>query len=227
MEHESFGVIRVSRVSGNAALFQSPHTHQHFINVEVHHATHSRDLSHDNVYPTGRPLVSVYLSEAQWSTFVSSINMGSGVPCTVNMKRDGQVRFCEPPPETKSDAEIFVSEFKERIDSVSKDLSGLIAELSQRTSSSMRPMNKGELNDLLGRLKNVLANCGPNLGFVAKSFEEQVARRIAAAKSEVEAHALNLIMRKGLGNDDRLEQASEVQRLPSNTGQESSTSISE
>lgn len=75
-KHESFGNIQVTRPSGHAKLFQSPHRHQHFISIQIRHTELIRDLSRDWTFSSGLPLIEINMSEAQWAHFVSSAGIG-------------------------------------------------------------------------------------------------------------------------------------------------------
>lgn len=87
--HPAFGNITVHRSSvaggrhGGAVLFDSEIPHQETMTIRVQRATRKRDLNHDWIHGDGKSLLEVEMSMAQWASFVSSINSGSGVPCTI------------------------------------------------------------------------------------------------------------------------------------------------
>ena len=74
--HPAYGAIRVSRVSGNSYLFGSDFRHQYMIGVTIMSALKMRTSSREWHYADNE-LVTVYLSEAQWASFISSLNLGS------------------------------------------------------------------------------------------------------------------------------------------------------
>src|SRR5437868_8231795 len=87
-QHPAFGMIGASRVSHSppgAVLFDSDVQHQHYVVVRVRTAARRRDLNRDYLY-ADQQIVEVAMSEAQWASFVSSMNTGDGVPCTLTAR---------------------------------------------------------------------------------------------------------------------------------------------
>src|SRR5262245_60626587 len=80
--HPAYGQIGASRVSGQTFLYGTDFAHQNYIIIEISRSELHRGLSND--WPFGRDkLIELALSEAQWATFVSSLNCGQGVQCTL------------------------------------------------------------------------------------------------------------------------------------------------
>lgn len=80
--HPAFAQIAASRVNGSTVLYGSDFVHYAAIRIRIHTSTQYRSLAHDR-YHERENLVEVELSEAQWAHFISSLNMGSGSPCTL------------------------------------------------------------------------------------------------------------------------------------------------
>jgi len=83
--HPAWGLIGASRVSSSppgASLFDSDLRHQHYVTVRIKAAKRRRDLHRDWI-GGGKEYIEIAMSEAQWASFVSSMNTGDGVPCTV------------------------------------------------------------------------------------------------------------------------------------------------
>jgi hypothetical protein len=94
-EHPSFAVIGASRVSGRATLTGSPLRHNGYITIRISYAKEVVSHTHSSFFPHSRAsacIAEVALSEAQWAAFVSTLNVGSGVPCTVEYAKTGVVR---------------------------------------------------------------------------------------------------------------------------------------
>lgn len=86
--HPAYAQIGASRVSGQTFLYGSDFAHQHYITISIQASELHRGLSRD--WPVARQeYIEVALSEAQWATFVSTLNVGQGVQCTLNHK-DGK-----------------------------------------------------------------------------------------------------------------------------------------
>jgi hypothetical protein len=75
--HPAFGQIGASRVSGHIQLYDSDFHHNAYMTISIRRSELHRSLNRDWHY--GRDeLIEVALSEAQWATFVSAPNIGSG-----------------------------------------------------------------------------------------------------------------------------------------------------
>lgn len=188
--HPAFGVIGASRVNGQAYLFGSDFSHHGYVMIRVYEADLKRDLAHDWIHPKSlRPLIEVQLSESQWAAFVSTLNMGDGVPCTIDSV-GGVDRPALPAPPRRDDQ--FNRELVERLaraEQAVKDLGAAIG------ATSLSGKAKDELR---GKLLAVSNNLTPNVEFVAKSFGKHVERTIDRAKTEVNAYLTQAVMRAGI-----------------------------
>ena len=81
--HPAYSVLQLSRVSENAQLFDSEFQHQHFITMRIAPAEVTRRLSNNWIYSNSNSYIEVEMSEAQFATAISSLNNGSGTPCTL------------------------------------------------------------------------------------------------------------------------------------------------
>lgn len=189
IKHESFGNVQVSRVSGHASLFMSPHKHQHYITLSIHGASVRRDLSHDWAYSDHRlPMVEIAMSEAQWAHMVASAGMGSGTSCTIKKAFTENWKVMAEPPSTVTPRPTFSKEMRER------------GELAAQSLKQARDMIKvllaakkagvGDLTALDNALAHAYANITINLEFVMESAETAMDKLVEAAKTEVEAHQL-------------------------------------
>ena len=91
--HPAYAMIGASRVSqfgggGGARLFGSDFGHQHYVTISIRRASLGRSHQSEHAYGE-EELIEVALSEAQWATFVSSMNVGHGVQATLTRVRDG------------------------------------------------------------------------------------------------------------------------------------------
>lgn len=85
--HPSFGCIQVSRCSGTVSLFGSPIPHHdHYISVRIHMARRNVWSAGEGVSARGG-IIEIAMSEAQWAALLSSLNIGSGTPCTIMWQR--------------------------------------------------------------------------------------------------------------------------------------------
>lgn len=186
--HPSYGQIGASRVSGGAVLYGSDFVSQHYVTITISKSELHRGLNND--WPHSREeLISVALTEAQWATFVSSMNAGRGVQCT--LEHIG----CEPIPQIDKPTDRraqFASELKERFAEATTALNELRAEidaakLSEKAKDALR-----------SKLHSAERNITPNLKFVADQFDEHMEASTEKAKIEVASYIEAHIRRAGL-----------------------------
>lgn len=203
--HPAYAQIGAHRVSGGAYLYGSDFRHQHYITIQIHESTLHRQLSGDRAHPHRR-LIEVALSEAQWATFVSSLNQGSGVQCT--LKFTPEAGLVSPIIQTKDRKLQFSQEMTERFDlavHALKDLATLIDE---------SPLSGKKKEALKRQLQVAERNLAPNMEFVAERFDEHMERTVEKAKSEVNAYAQHALgglaqmaLRGGAGSEPLLLEA--------------------
>lgn len=185
-DHPAFGQIRASRVTTTGAgLYGSDFPHRSFLSITVTRSQLQRGLSHDR-YSAREQLIEVHLSEAQWATFISSLNLGEGVPCTLDWlpgePLPGIAPLVDKVAQFKAEASEDLTEAEARIDEA----------LALVRSGKLR---KGELESLLIQAKNHMTG---GVDFVAKTFGEHVETTVENARVEIEAYVTGAVQRAGL-----------------------------
>ena len=181
-EHPAYALIGASRVSSTpgGVLFGSDFRHQHYITITIRKANVRRGLNTD--WTSGQQhLIEVALSEAQWATFLSTLNMGDGVPCTLNWF-GGYIAGILPDLDRR---EQFRAE-------VNDNLSGALSAIDDvLASTNLRKADRD-------RLEHAKRELGGNLQFVAQQFDEHAEATVEKAKVEVEAYLNAAVQRAGL-----------------------------
>jgi len=186
--HPAYGQIRASRVSGHQNLYGSDFRHHGYITIVIARSKLRRSLSRDWEF-AGQELIDVSLSEAQWATFVSSLNCGGGTPCTINHIDRVSMPDLPDPPSRK---EQFDKELKETMARSAEVLGGLRQKiLDMKISEKMK-------KELISSVDSAGRSIGSNVNFVANSFSEHMEEQVEKAKCEVNAYASGLIQRAGL-----------------------------
>lgn len=192
--HPAFGQIHAARISSSApgqVLFDSDLRHQHTVRITVQRATRRRDLNHDWIHGSGLELIEVELSEAQWASFVSSMNT-SGVPCTIRAtETDHQVpglpydpRLARSMQEVKNSAVVIFGKIREARDAYEKAL------------ADKAPAK--ERNEKLRALHFAVENAGSNMTFAAKTLVEHTENVVQRARADIEAMVSAEATRLGL-----------------------------
>jgi hypothetical protein len=195
--HPAFGMISASRVShgggpgAGAVLFQSDIKHGNTIRITVNRATRSRDLNHDWVHPSNRDLIEVEMSEAQWASFVSSMNT-SGVPCTVR-RTETDWRIPELPYQPR------LAESMGEVKNAAVQAFGGIREAMAAYEKAIEDKAGAKIiKEKLRNLHSAIENSGANMHFAAKSLVEHTENVVQRARADIEAMVAQEVERRGL-----------------------------
>lgn len=189
-DHPAFGQISANRTTGSHTyLYGSDFEHRNTIRITINESCMLRGLSNDHAFE-GKQLMEVELSEAQWATFVSSLNCGQGVQCTLRAREtDYQIADLPPP---KDQLHTFREEAKETV----KDAMGHLDSLVEKVKLMGLPV--GKLKTIMTAVGLAKQEIELNLPFVAKQFSEHMETTVERAKVEVNAYAIGAIQRAGL-----------------------------
>jgi hypothetical protein len=195
-KHESFGVVQLSRVSGNHTLFGSSVDHHAFITLTICEAEHVRSSLHYDRITAGKELIQIAMSQVQLSEMLFNMNCGEGTPCTLQrVVVDGEYKSMEPPPPmTKQSA--YQEEFAKKL----KDLAGSMREVvaAAKALEAKATASKGERHELSHKAEMALQEFECNLPFIGKMFDEKVEKVVTEAKGEIEAYAGHVVQQTGL-----------------------------
>ena len=191
--HPSYGMIRFSRQMSSHArrLFGSAlKTHYATISMTVSRGVWQHDLHEDRYYAADE-LIEVTLSAAQFAEAITSMNMGSGTPCTI--ERVNQ-EFVEDPPAIETEVERIKSAFGEDLQNMvskmreyRKEVETLSAKLPEKARERMRIA-----------LDVMVQQLASNVPFIMEQFNEASDRVVTAAKHDIEAFAMHAIHTAGL-----------------------------
>lgn len=189
--HPAYAQIGASRVTGgNKVLYGSDLEHNSSIEIHISGSQLDRSLSRDDYHANHRPMITVALSEAQWATFVSSLNIGMGVPCTLQDLGGKDVPQLPNPTHRR---EQFRSEFAQTMQDARDKVNATIAMIREMKISEKQK------NALISQLHSVNAEIGSNLDFVAEQFEAHMENVVETAKSEVHGYVAGVVNRAGVG----------------------------
>jgi citrate lyase gamma subunit len=178
--HPAYGMIGASRVTGHANLAGSDFNHQAYVVIELRSGRLYRGHSNDRWYGD-KSLARVALSEAQWATFVSAMNVSFGVPCTMEYVNGVRLPGITPIIDRKKQ---FTSEVKQTMqDALSK----------MQEAHDAAPTKK-----LKALIANAMQEIRSNVPFVEQQFGEHMENTVEKAKIEVSAYVTGAIQRAGL-----------------------------
>lgn len=187
--HPAFGMIGAYRTQGTpTTVFDSDIQHQHTVVVKIEHAERMRDLHRDWIHPR-KQIIEIQMSEAQWASFVSSMN-SSGVPCTLLWtEKDGQLPRLEYAPRLEQS----MAETRRAADDA-------FAEIKEALAAAEEKPTKANLRNL--RIK--VENAGPNVEFAGKSLSEHAENVVTKARADIEAMVTDHATRLGLESSPTL-----------------------
>jgi hypothetical protein len=191
-EHPAYALISASRVSATPGVFLNgtPFAHRTYIEVRIKRSVMMRTLSRD-WNSAKEEIVSVMLSESQWASFISSMNIGEGVPCTFDRINGAPIPGIEAPvPKTERFLGEMNEDFQKALDSL-KELNELVA------SSVIPAKMKRVIWEKINHATNMI-NGGAK--FVPKQFEEHMAESVDQAKSEAAAYLMAAIQKAGISS---------------------------
>jgi len=194
-EHPSYGTVLFTRMSGGKTnLFGSSiRTHMSTIMLTIHEATRYHDLSEDRVFG-GKQLIQVELSAAQFAELLTTMNVGSGVPCTIR-HRIGAGRI-EDPPDDEIELDRVQAGFKDEL----KELRDYIKEASAEMATLLekRSLSKKDKEKIQWIVDKTLQEVECNWPFVVDQFAEATERVVTAAKSEIDSFVTTMVQVTGL-----------------------------
>jgi len=190
--HPAFAQISVSRSSGgHSYLYGSDFDHHARLTISIAASQLRRNLSNDWFFEQGQ-YIEVELSEAQWATFVSTPNVGSGVPCTLTWLRGEGVVPGLPAPESR--ASQFGAEAKAAIDAAMADLE------AAANSVDGLGLSKVKADALKAKIMAGADRLRGHIPFIADQFDEHIEGTVEKAKAEVHGYMTGQIMRAGLAS---------------------------
>ena len=189
--HPAYGQISVSRVQGgNTTLYGSSFRHNNYVVVRIGESQLHRNLGRDWYY-CNREFVEVAMSEAQWATFVSSFNLGSGVPCTIE-RREARMIPGIPFRDEKN-------EFKKEGKKAIQDASDVLVKcVDQLIAGPLAGMAKKKQQEVLGLVQEAQRKISDHLPFIQHQFNEHVESRMEQAKVEIHGWMNETMHRAGV-----------------------------
>lgn len=195
INHPSYGMIGLYRVSnsGGKRLFGSSlEQHHHSVRLRVSPGTLIRERHGDRYYGSlSGEILELELSAAQFADLLTTMNIGSGVPCTI-LARDGQ--SIEAPPAVKTETQSIKHGFREtlaaevkRTRAARREVDALLLKLTGKAREQARIA--------LDVMEQALEG---NIPWIVERFHEATTRLTTAAKAEVDAFVNHLVVSTGI-----------------------------
>lgn len=194
--HPSFGQISFSRIQSLGTDFYGSELKQNnYIQLTVLHSEIDRDLSSDRYFggDRGNQVLKLRMSCGQFSELVTSMNMGDGVPCTLEVIDGKRV---EELPVQESRKEFVHRKFKDRMKQFS---SGLIESNKEaKKIIAKKTLSANDQKTLENIIRMAIQEISSNIPFFAEMFQETADKVVNEAKLEVENAIMHKITTLGL-----------------------------
>jgi len=174
-EHESYGMISISRFSSNKSeFFGSDVSHAGGISITISKADVERKY-HGEWFHAGDEIVRIRMSANQYVDAITSGMNTQGVPCTIehiNGESMQQIdHLINKKDQFNSEMAETQQEYKNRIDDILAKLEGNIGKRKQA--------------DIKGDLETLKSHILSNTPFVLKCFDEAMEKTVSEAKHSV------------------------------------------
>lgn len=189
--HPAWGLLGMSRVTsggtgGGAHLFDSDVQHQHYVIVRLSRAKRRRELHRDWTYGS-EDIVEIAMSEAQWASFVSSANIGDGVPVTIRrLMREDMPDFPHEP------------RLGESVREVRNAATRALIQIDEAMEKYLAHKTVGNLRDLQSAIRNAPAN----MAFAAESLSEHAENVGQRLRADIEAMVVAKAQQLGIEPGD-------------------------
>jgi len=213
-EHPSYGMVAIHHRTGSREYMfgSSLKRHAHVVALTITQGERHHNLSRDWFY--GRKIIAeVLLTPAQFAELITTPNTGSGVPCTINAMRDGDLKQIDPPPVTHIETEKVRLGFEKKTKELVTYLQEKVKEAEKLMLGGKAP-NKKEREQYVRTLKKTLQEVQCNMPFVVDQFAESADRIVTAAKTEVDTFVTGMIHKTGLRELQRIQAALPEENAP-------------
>jgi len=175
--HPSYGLAQFSRRQGSPKLFGTALEHHYnYVTLSIRRATLIRGDHGDRYHGSLRgDLIEIDLSAAQFAELLTTMNVGMGVPCTINSLNNASV---EAPPDLPNEAQGIRDGFKETFRTFVHGL----AQKAQavREILEKKTLNKSDRDQIQRVIEGVVREMSDRAPFVIEMFRES--RRLLRPK---------------------------------------------
>lgn len=187
--HPSFGLVGFTRTHGACRVHGSDIEHYDTITLTIRQGSVKRQY-HREWHHEEKLLIQVRLSAEQFAGLLTTMNVGNGVPCTVEYtEKEGKIQFPAPP---LSKREKFEADLRKKCEVIGRRLDALSEMLKE---AKMPARERAVLQDELAAATRDIVS---NMPFIQNSFNEAMDKTVTDAKAEVEAFYTGAVLRTGL-----------------------------
>ncbi len=203
IKHPSFGQLYFGRTTGGKQSFYGSELDQdHYITMEVGTSEIRRELTRDWYFSSGFPVIRVRMSSGQFAEAITSLNQGSGVPCTIEYVDGKKV---DDYPGSESRKEFVHRKFEDRMKMFATEIKQ--RQLKAKELVKKKALSKDDMHELQHTLEWMVNEITSNIPFFAKCFQETMDEVVYEAKTEVEnaiQHKISVLGLNALHEQNKL-----------------------
>lgn len=182
--HPAFGQISINRVNGGKTiLYGSDLIHHNYISLTIYKSHKYRGLSQSWYDFDKNPIAEIKLSESQWATLLSSMNIAGGVPCTLSYLNGEEIPAIAKNRDVKfiieNEADGTINSIIEKVQKISDDVE----------NSTLTKKLKTQILSNLSSLKNSIKD---PLKFTRSQFDRYMENILEEAKGEIHGYHANI-----------------------------------
>jgi hypothetical protein len=181
----SWGWASFSSVSGGSGkFFATPVQSQHHIRLRIGQAKRGFSFGHQVVYPEGVEHIEISFSPAQFAELLTTMNAGSGVPCTIDRLMGKKIEFYEDTTNEMLEVKhIARKQFEEAAKEYFEAQQEILNILSDK--KNLTKEDRAKIKNILDRMGNEVKH---NMPFYVDMFNEAAERLTTVAKSEIASY---------------------------------------
>jgi hypothetical protein len=197
LKHPSYGLASITRTSGGPRRLFGSSLDNHYttFRINISPAVWKRSPYGDRFYgPLRGEMIEIELSSQQFADFITTHNIGCGIPCTIRYFDGAAV---DAPPEAKTQAENIKAEFTKKFDDYTardKQSQAAVAEIKALTAK----LPKAAQRRIEIGLEIISEYQSANAKYALERFDEATQQITSAAKAEVDAFTSHVIQMAGL-----------------------------
>ncbi len=197
--HESFAVVGFTRTTGNPGrLFGSPlRNHESYVTLKVSRAVRLSSYGQDRYYGSHRgDILELKLSSAQFAELLTTMNVASGVPCTLSYIDGKPVE--RPPEDMELEVEKVRRTYRDELRALVSKMKKGRAEMEKiLEKKSLTVADKKALQDYMGLVERHATDNAP---FMLSQFEEASENVVKHAKAEIDSFVTSNVIQRGLAS---------------------------
>lgn len=192
--HPSFGMVSISRVSTTGKkLLGSSLKHENFISLKINKAEMVNRELHSTEFFSKNKIIEINLTSAQFAELITTLNYGSGTPCTITYdKYDGHIEYQEPSSSRPED------ELNKMQTFAVQDKDKKINDIIQNAQSILNKnsIGKKDREYLLSLFKLLTNYTEEKFNFMQQQFQKKMEKHITDAKTEIDSTLTNIMLNK-------------------------------